>query len=169
MKKKVIKILCIVLGIPLGLILLAVLFFVANDIYQQLPHHITDVEEIQYLIPYFEDMPIESCDCRWEADVIFMGGALETHSSGKITVSQEYYDSLLENYSWHESSGVPTAVIGSKNPKKELNEAYWDFMRNEKYLVSGSFQKQFDNYIDASYLFALAKDEPCIYYYYHSF
>ena len=134
MKKKVIKILCIVFGIPLGLILLAVLFFVANDIYQQLPHHITDVEEIQYLIPYFEDMPIESCDCRWEADVIFMGGALETHSSGKITVSQEYYDSLLE-----------------------------------KYLVSGSFQKQFDNYIDASYLFALAKDEPCIYYYYHSF
>lgn len=33
MKKKVIKILCIVFGIPLGLILLAVLFFVANDIY----------------------------------------------------------------------------------------------------------------------------------------
>ena len=98
MKKKVIKILCIVFGIPLGLILLAVLFFAANDIYQQLPHHITDVEEIQYLIPYFEDMPIESCDCRWEADVIFMGGALETHSSGKITVSQEYYDSLLEMY-----------------------------------------------------------------------
>ena len=101
--------------------------------------------------------------------MIFMGGALETHSSGKITVSQEYYDSLLENYSWHESKGVPTAVIGSKNPKKELSEVYWDFMRNEKYLVSGSFQKQFDDYIDESYLFALAKDEPCIYYYYHSF
>lgn len=162
MKKKVIKILCIVFGIPLGLILLAVLFFVANDIYQQLPHHITDVEEIQYLIPYFEDMPIESCDCRWEADVIFMGGALETHSSGKITVSQEYYDSLLENYSWHESSGVSYSL-------KELSKVYWNFMTNEKHLVSDDFQKQFDNYVDASYLFALAKDEPCIYYYYHSF
>ncbi len=162
MKKKVIKILCIVFGIPLGLILLAVLFFVANDIYQQLPHHITDVEEIQYLIPYFEDMPIESCDCRWEADVIFMGGALETHSSGKITVSQEYYDSLLENYSWHESSGVSYSL-------KELSKVYWNFMMNEKHLVSDDFQKQFDNYVDASYLFALAKDEPCIYYYYHSF
>lgn len=157
MKKKVIKILCIVFGIPLGLILLAVLFFVANDIYQQLPHHITDVEEIQYLIPYFEDMPIESCDCRWEADVIFMGGALETHSSGKITVSQEYYDSLLENYSWHESSGVSYSL-------KELSKVYWNFMMNEKHLVSDDFQKQFDNYVDASYLFALAKDEPCIYY-----
>ena len=160
--KKFIKILCIVFGIPLGLILLAVLFFVANDIYQQLPHHITDVEEIQYLIPYFEDMPIESCDCRWEADVIFMGGALETHSSGKITVSQEYYDSLLENYSWHESSGVSYSL-------KELSKVYWNFMMNEKHLVSDDFQKQFDNYVDASYLFALAKDEPCIYYYYHSF
>lgn len=160
--KKSIKILCIVFGIPLGLILLAVLFFVANDIYQQLPHHITDVEEIQYLIPYFEDMPIESCDCRWEADVIFMGGALETHSSGKITVSQEYYDSLLENYSWHESSGVSYSL-------KELSKVYWNFMMNEKHLVSDDFQKQFDNYVDASYLFALAKDEPCIYYYYHSF
>lgn len=160
--KKSIKILCIVFGIPLGLILLAVLFFVANDIYQQLPHHITDVEEIQYLIPYFEDMPIESCDCRWEADVIFMSGALETHSSGKITVSQEYYDSLLENYSWHESSGVSYSL-------KELSKVYWNFMMNEKHLVSDDFQKQFDNYVDASYLFALAKDEPCIYYYYHSF
>lgn len=82
--KKSIKILCIVFGIPLGLILLAVLFFVANDIYQQLPHHITDVEEIQYLIPYFEDMPIESCDCRWEADVIFMGEHLKHIPPAKL-------------------------------------------------------------------------------------
>ena len=133
------------------------MFFVANDIYQQLPHHITDVEEIQYLIPCFEDMPIESR----EADEMSVGGAIDVHSSGKLIVSREYDDSLLENYSWKESSGVSYSL-------KELSKVYWDFMMNEKHLVSDDFQKQF-NYADARYLFAFAKDEPCIYYYYHSF
>ena len=161
MKKEVKKTLFIVFGILFGLILLTALFFVANNIYQQTPHHITDVEEIQYLIPYFEEMPIEACDCRWEADEMSVAGAIEVHSSGKLTVSREYYDSLLENYSWKESSGVSYSL-------KELSKVYWNFMMNEKHLVSDDFQKQFD-YADARYLFALAKDEPCIYYYYKSY
>lgn len=161
MKSK--KVLITVLCVPIGIVLLVVLFFTANNIYQKQPHHITKVEDIKYLISDFEDIPIESCDCRWQADVMFMGGALETHSSGKLTVSKEYYDSIMRDYQWTERQGVPFQISGRPDLKKKTNDVYYDFITKDTYLVSENYQKQFDSLITVS------KDEYCIYYFYESF
>ena len=157
------KFLLIFFGVPIGVILIFALLILANNIYQLFPHHITKVEDIQYLISDFEDMPIESCDCQWQADVMFMGGALETHSSGKLYVSKEYYDSIMQKYQWREASGIPFQVSQISNSEKVLGKVYYNFVTKEQYLISEDYQEEFYPIVIAS------KDEYAIYFFYKTF
>lgn len=160
---KVKKVLLILFSVPVGLVLLFCLLILANNIYQKFPHHITKTEDIQYLISDFEDIPIESCDCQWQADVMFMGGALETHSSGKLYVTKEYYDSIMQRYQWRETRGIPFEVSQISNSEKVLGKVYYNFVTKERYLISEDYQEEFYPIVIAS------KDEYAIYFFYKTF
>lgn len=145
------------------IILLIVSFVVANTVYQMLPHHIVDVEEIKELNTELENFSIESCDCYWQADVFFMGGTLESHSSGKLTLSDEFYKKLLKEYEWTEATGMPCP-----ESKYFLNingfacDSFKEFVKGT-YLVSEDFQKEFYSII------ILSKDDNFMYFFRRDF
>lgn len=145
------------------IILLIVSFIVANTVYQMLPHHIVNVEEIKELNTELEDFPIESCDCYWQADVVFMGGALESHSSGKLTLSDEFYKKLLKEYEWAEATGMPCS---ESNCFLDINgfacDSFKEFVKGT-YLVSDSFQQEFYSVI------ILSKDDNVMYFFRRDF
>lgn len=153
--KKFLKIAAIVFS---SLILIFIALFVANDIYQKKEHHISDVEEIKYLFNEFEDIPIIDGDCYWQADVMFMGGALESHASGKIKVTEEYYNKILQKYEWTERRGFPTSseII--------LKKAHPDFIAgiSKPYYFS-------ENYCyDTGLVMCVSKDDNIIYFFFNS-
>lgn len=151
-KRKILSIciIClIIILVPLGI-------FVGNSIYQKMPHHITDVEELKYLISDFEDLSIESCDIIWKSDVMFMGGSLESRAVGKIVVSEQYYNDIRSTYNWAASDEKPDLIKDDK-----LDSTLSELLSNNKYLVSDEYQNMF------SPSMFLSENENELYFYYH--
>ena len=122
------------------------------SVYNRMPHHYTDAEKLIELNPEFADIPIESCD--------FFGGVLEFYSYGKITVSEEYYENLLETYSFSERSGI--LDYQAMNSKK-LSGEFEDVITNQTYLISEEFQSEFYSFV------CLSAKENAIYFYFYTY
>lgn len=153
--KKLFKISAIVFA---SLISIVIVLFVANNIYQKMEHHISDVEKIKYMFNEFEDIPIIDGDCYWQADVMFMGGALESHASGKIKVSQEYYNKILQKYEWTERRGFPTSS------EIVLEKAHADFVTG----ISKPYYYSEDYCYDTGLLMCVSKEDNTIYFFFYS-
>ena len=153
--KKFFKISSIVFA---SLISIVIVLFVANNIYQKQEHHISDIEEIKFMFNELEDIPIVDGDCYWQADVMFMGGALESHASGKIKVSQEYYNKILQKYEWTERRGFPTSseIVREK--------AHSDFVTG--ILKPYYFSKDYCN--DIGLVMCVSKEDNTIYFFFYS-
>ena len=129
-------------------------------VYNRIPHHYTDAETQIELNPEFADIPIESCDFYQKNDVIFLGGVLEFYSYGKINVSEEYYEKLLETYSFSERSGI--LDYQAMNSKK-LSGEFEDVITNQTYLISEEFQSEFYSFV------CLSAKENAIYFYFYTY
>lgn len=127
--------------------------------YYERPHRISNNEELVELIPEFKKLEIESCDCYWQGDVVAWGGVLECHSSGKITVSYDFYNRILKEYTWIESSGMPYSNLNSAfNIDQKACESFKAFVKGT-YLISDDFQKEYYSII------LLSKVDNSIYFY----
>lgn len=153
--KKIFKISAIVFA---SLLSIAIVLFVANNIYQKKEHHISDVEEIKYMFNEFEDIPIIDGDCYWQADVMFMGGALESHASGKIKVSEGYYNKILQKYEWTERRGFPTSS------EIVLEKAHSDFVTG----ISKPYYYSEDYCYDTGLLMCVSKEDNTVYFFFYS-
>lgn len=146
--------------ISIAIVIFIIITATFFHVYDRMPHHYTDAENLIELNPEFADIPIESCDFYQKNDVIFFGGVLEFYSYGKINVSEEYYENLLETYSFSESSGI--LDYQGMNSKK-LSGEFEDVITKQKYLVSDEFQSMFYSFV------CLSTKENAIYFYFYTY
>lgn len=150
----------IIIELILGAV--AFLFYYANKPIKDTWYHSTDVSETQ---KSFEDIPIQSCDCYWYVKEYSLGGfAYSVAISGKLTVTDEYYNKIITQYNDFEK---PNDIY--------LLEA--DYLRNiedyscsilSEFTVSGDYimSELFNEYM--SMLILISKDSHDLYIYQYS-
>ncbi len=152
----------IILGLACVFAVFALIPIVSAVLYVNFPQEVTDVEEVKYLMPCFEDVPVVSADCEWCVEAGTVGFVTESSLSGKLIVSEEYCDYLIKNFQWRESKGSPYHDV---NVSDEMEK----FLSNNKYLVSDEyFQKMSQGYSEHFDLY-FAPDENAVYFYYYNF
>lgn len=135
-----------------------IIYLGALYVFMKTPNHITDVDELKFLVSDFSDIPIESCDSWWQAEAFFLGGVLESSISGKIIITEEYYQHLIFSFNWRKENSMPIDLIDEK-----LSEDFTAFLRNKEYWVSDDYQTTMYPRI------FLSKNERAIYFYYYDY
>lgn len=152
----------IILGLACVFVVFVIIPIIGAVYYVSVPQKVTDVEEVKYLMPYFEDVPIVSADCEWCVEAGTVGFVLESSMSGKLIVSEEYCDYLLENFQWRESKGNPYYY------DVNVSDSMKKFLANNEYFVSDEyFQKMTQGYLDPFDLY-FAPDKSAVYFYYYN-
>lgn len=173
MKKKVIEIVMMALGIILSLFITFLLIFSpfieivdGPFVKEGKIYHTTDIEDLKLNSPLLP-VPIEEIDCTyslqregfWQDDGLYP-------LTGKITLTQENYQKIINKYDdWQELTGFPPVVMDADT--KEFaegivefgDEKFEDCWKNKKYLYSEKFV------YEELIVLLVSPDEPVIYFY----
>ncbi len=151
----------IIIGLTCVIFVFVVIPIIGAVMYTNLPQKVTDVEEVKYLMPIFEDVPIVSADCEWCVEAGTIGAVLESSMSGKLVVTQEYCDYLLKNFQWRESKG------SRYHYDIKVSDTMAYYLENNTHYVSDDYymaMKMSDEVLDLYF----SPEENAIYFYHYN-
>ncbi len=133
------------------------------------PQHITNKKELKKVWKNKEwTNAVKECDCYYTIDSAgYPLGVDESHLSGKVTISKDYYNSLLDNYDDFEKR---TGVIDiselyhiNYDTEQLADDGFLTFSKSQEYLFS---KKYFDQ---NNIVLLLSESEPVAYILFKSF
>lgn len=122
-------------------------------------HKIISIDELSEVTSAFDGINIESCDCTWKAEVVFMGGVLESQISGKVVLQEDYFNDIVTYHVWEKA--VDSNKIRAKYSEVKGAESLCEFLSKDNYFVSESYQNTLEP------LVYLSKEEQALYFYYY--
>ncbi len=110
---------------------------------------------------------VKECDCYYTIDSAgYPLGVDESHFSGKLTISQNFYDSLIDQYDFKKQTGImdfSKLYHINYDTEQLVDDSFLTFLKSSEYLYS----KQ---YFDVNNIVVLlAENEPTVYVFWKSF
>ena len=152
------KIIIAVIAVPLVTVIgfFAVFFgySVWVSVELQKPHESTNVDELKYYSDFFNEVEMVGCEFTWKANVVMLGGVLESQLCGRVDLTDDYYNRITEQYTW-----IKSHEQGKDYSEIEGTEILEEFLKNNEWYRSREYEGQYGP------LIYLSKNEKALYFY----
>ena len=150
-------IICLFLIIPVFGFVFKIGIVFSNYLHTKELYSITSVNELTEATSAFDELEIDSCDCIWKAEIVFLGGVLESQISGKIVLQEDYFNDIITTYDWEKSADDNATNYSNI----EGTEILYEFLNKGNYYVSETYQNTLKPTV------YLSKEEQALYFYYY--